>query len=160
MSINLSDTTPAAPAGSTNVKFQTDGSGNVSGYVTSAVELTANGYDNTAQTADIGTTDLIPIADVVAGRYRVSAYIIVTTPDGGGSTLPSIVLTWNDADNGAAQSVAITPTNTGDSTTTFEDGDQFVSIDVSAPLSFSTTGYASTTPATMQFAIHITVEKL
>ena len=33
MSINLSDTTPAAPAANANVKWQTDVSGNVSGYV-------------------------------------------------------------------------------------------------------------------------------
>ena len=32
--INFSDTTPAAPAGKTNVKWQTDGSGNTSAYYT------------------------------------------------------------------------------------------------------------------------------
>jgi hypothetical protein len=158
MSVNLSSTTPAAPAGSTNVTFQTDGSGNVSAYISSAVELTGNGFDATAQTADIGTTSLI--TSPTAGRYRVSAYIIVTTVDGASSTLPSIVLTWNDADNGAAQTLALTPTNAGNTTTTYEYNDAFVSLDVSAPLAFSTTGYASGTPATMQFAIHITVEKL
>lgn len=33
MSINFSSSTPAAPSGGYNVKFQTDGSGNVSAYV-------------------------------------------------------------------------------------------------------------------------------
>jgi len=158
MSVNLSSTTPAAPSGATNVTFQTDGSGNVSAYITSAVELTGNGFDATAQTANISTTDLITTP--VAGRYRISAYIIVTTVDGASSTLPSIVLTWNDADNGQGQTLTLTPTTTGNLLTTFESGDAFVSVGASAPLAFSTTGYASGTPATMQYAIHITVEKL
>ena len=158
MSVNFSDTTPAAPAGSTNVAWQTDGSGNVSGYVTSAVELTGNGFDATAQTADIAATDLI--TSPTAGRYRVSAYIIVTTVDGASSTLPEIDLSWDDADNGTSQTLTLTPTNTGNLQTTFEYNDAFVSVGSSAALQFSTTGYASGTPATMQFAIHITVEKL
>jgi len=156
MSINLSNSLPPAPAGSTLVTFATDGAGNVSAYTTAAVELTANGYDNTAQVANIGTTPLVAVP--VKGRYRISAYIIVTSV-GTTSTLPSIVITWNDADSGVNQSAAVTPTNTGNTTTTFQSNDEFISADVSAAINFSTTGYASTgTP--MQFAIHITVEKL
>jgi hypothetical protein len=34
--INLSDTTPAPPTGGTNIKWQTDTSGNVSGYTTTS----------------------------------------------------------------------------------------------------------------------------
>jgi hypothetical protein len=158
MSVNLSNTTPAAPSGSTNVTFQTDGSGNVSAYVTSATELTGNGADLTAQTADVSPTDLITAP--VAGRYRVSVYIIVTTADGASSTLPKVTLTWVDADNGAGQSFDVTPTNSGNVLTSAEFDDTFVSAGPSSPLSFSTSGYASGTPATMQFALHITVEKL
>jgi hypothetical protein len=156
MSVNFSDTTPAAPAGSTNVKFQTDGSGNVSAYVSSAVELTGNGFDATAQTADIGTTSLITTP--TEARYRVSGYIIVTLV-GTTSTLPSIVLNWNDSDNGQAQTFTLTPTDAGNALTTVHFNDAFLNVDESAALSFSTTGYASSgTP--MQYAIHITVERL
>lgn len=158
MSVNLSDITPAAPAGSANVKWQTDGSGNVSAYTSSAVELTGNGFDATAQTANIGTTDLI--VTPTESRYRVSGYIIVTTVDGASSTLPSIVLTWNDADNGQGQTFTLTPTDSGNVLTTVHFNDAFLNVDESAPLAFSTTGYASGTPAIMQYAIHITVEKL
>lgn len=158
MSVNLSDTTPAAPAGSTNVKFQTDGSGNVSAYITSAVELTGNAFDATAQTANIGTTTLI--TSPTTGRYRISAYIIVTTVDGASSTLPKITLSWNDADNGQPQTFDITPTNSGNTLNTFQFGDAFLSIGSSANVNFATSGYASGTPATMQYAIHITVEAL
>lgn len=158
MSVNLSNTTPAAPAGSTNVTFQTDGAGNVSAYVTAAVELTGSGFDATAQTANIGTTTLV--AAPVTGRYRISGYIIVTLVDGASSTLPSIGITWKDANNGQGQTFTLTPTDSGNLLTTVHFNDAFISADVSAPIQFSTTGYASGTPATMQYAIHITVEKL
>jgi hypothetical protein len=39
MSINYSATTPAAPAGKTNVVFQSDGRGNISAYYTPSVGL-------------------------------------------------------------------------------------------------------------------------
>jgi len=158
MSVNFSNTTPAAPSGSTNVTFQTDGSGNVSAYITSAVELTGNGFDGTLQSADISLTDLI--TSPTDGLYRVTAYIIVTTVDGASSTLPKITMSWNDQDNGQAQTFDITPTNSGNLLTTFEQSDAFLSISSSGPLQFQTSGYASGTPATMQFAIHIRVEQL
>jgi hypothetical protein len=156
MSVNLSSTTPAAPSGATNITWQKDGAGNVSGYTTSAVELTGNGFDATGQTADIAATDLITTP--VAGRYRISAYLVVTTV-GTTSTLPKITLAWSDADNGQNQTFDITPTTAGNTLNTFEFGDAFISVGAAAPLQFSTSGYASTGTA-MQFAIHITVEKL
>jgi hypothetical protein len=158
MSVNLSNTTPAPPSGSTNVVFQTDGSGNVSAYITSAVELTGDGFDATNQSADIGVTTLV--ASPTSGLYRVAVYLIVTTVDGASSTLPKVTLLWNDQDNGQAQTLDITPTSAGNLLTTFEQGDAFLSIGSSADLQFQTSGYASGTPATMKFAIHIRVEQL
>jgi hypothetical protein len=158
MSVNLSNTTPPPPAGSTNVKFQTDGSGNVSAYVTSAVELTGNGFDATVQAANIAVTNLVAVP--VSGRYRISAYIVVTQAATTSSVLPSISLQWNDADNGQAQTLVLTPTNAGNLLTTMQFNDAFLSVGASAPLSFSTASYASTGGTPMQFAIHITVESL
>lgn len=158
MSVNLSNTTPAAPAGSTNVKFQTDGSGNVSAYITSAVELTGDGFDGTNQSANIPLTTLITTP--TNGVYRVAAYIIVTTADGASSTLPKITLSWNDQGNGQPQTLDLTTTQTGNTLTTLQQGDAFLSIGSSAALQFQTSGYASGTPATMKYAIHIRVEQL
>lgn len=157
MSVNLSNTTPAAPAGGTNVKWQTDGSGNVSGYVQSAVELVGSGVDLTAQTADVGPNTLVNTPN---GYYRISAYLVVTTVDGASSTLPKLTITWNDLDNGQAQSFDLTPTNAGNLLTTLEQSDMIVSAASSASIDYATSGYASGTPATMQFAIHIRVEQL
>lgn len=158
MSINLSNSTPAAPAGSTNVTWQNDVSGNVSAYITSAAELTGDGFDATAQGANIGTTDLV--ATPVAGVYRISAYIIRTVIDGVSSTLPSIVLSWNDQDNGQGQTLTMTATDTHDDLVHPQESTAFISASVSAPIAFSTTGYVSHTATKMKYAIHIRVEML
>ena len=157
MSVNLSNTTPAAPTGGTNVKWQSDGAGNVSGYVQSAVELVGDGVDLTAQTANIGTSALVTTP---SGYYRISAYLIVTTVDGASSTLPKLTITWNDKDSGHSQSFDLTPTNTGNLLTILQQSDMIVSAGSSASIDYATSGYASGTPATMQYAIHIRVEQL
>jgi hypothetical protein len=157
MSVNLSSSTPAAPSGKTLVQFQTDGSGNVSAYISAATELVGDNVDLTAQTANVSATPLIASP---SGLYRISAYVIVTTVDGASSTLPSVVIAWDDKDNGQPQTFALTPTNTGNLLTTLEQNDMIVSAGSTANLHFSTTGYASGTPATMQYSLHLRVEQL
>src|SRR5580692_3931692 len=50
MSTNFSNTVPAAPSGGTNSPWQTDGSGNISGYVSSVGKsLFSKTYYTTAQ---------------------------------------------------------------------------------------------------------------
>lgn len=157
MSVNLSNNTPAPPTGGTNIKWQTDGAGNVSGYIQAATELVGDGVDLTAQNANIGSSTLVTTPN---GYYRVSAYIIVTTVDGASSTLPSIVLAWNDKDNGQPQTMTLTPTAAGNLLTTYQENDGIISAGSSANINYSTTGYASGTPGTMKYAIHIRVEQL
>jgi hypothetical protein len=52
MSVNLNDTTPAAPAGGLNVKWQTDGSGNDSAYIVLASVASALAPTVNDQTAN------------------------------------------------------------------------------------------------------------
>ena len=157
MSISLSNTTPAAPSGSQLVQFQTDGSGRVSGYVpVSAVKLP--GVDSTGNTANIAATNLL--ASPNNGLYRISAYIVVTVVDPTSSTLPSITLTWDDQDNGQPQSLTLTPTNAGNLLTTLQEATAVLSTGTGAAIQYSTTGYASNTPATMTYAVHFRVEAL
>lgn len=158
MSVNLSSTTPAAPAGSTNVVFATDGSGSISGSVSaSSALLTAASVDLTAQTANVSATNLVTSP---TGVYRVSAYIIVTTADGASSTLPSVVLSWTDQDNAQAQTLTLTPTNSGNALTTYQESVALLSVSNAAAIQYSTSGYASGTPAAMHYAVHIRVEKM
>lgn len=154
MAANFSDSTPTAPAGSTNVKWQSDGSGNISAYLGSAPSV---GIDLTAQVADIVTTPILTPA--ASGLFRISVYIIVTTVDTVSSTLPSVTLTWTDPDNATSQSALVTATDSGNLLTTFKQVTFVVSADLSAPITYETNGYASAgTP--MEYALHIRAESL
>lgn len=157
MAINLNGTTPAAPAGSTNVTWQNDVSGNVSAYIgTSPTTLTP--VDLTAQVANISATTLL--AATASARYLISGYIIVTTVDGASSTLPKITMTWTDPDSSVAQSFDLTATSAGNTTTTIKQGVMMVSAKTGTNIQYATSGYASGTPATMQYALHLTIQKL
>lgn len=158
MSTNWNDTTPAAPANSTNVAFQTDGSGNASAYVpTSAVHLP--GIDLTAQVANISATDFVAAASVLNGVYRISI-IIQETSVGTTSTLPSVVLTWTDEDNSTLQTFTLTPTSpSGNTLTTYGQATLIINAKVGFAIQYATTSYASTgTP--MQYALNLHVEFL
>ncbi len=158
MSINLNGTTPAAPAGSTNVTWQKDTSGNVSAYVTAAPELTGDNVDLTAQAANISATTIV--ATPTPGLYRVAGYISVSQAASSSSTLPSIVLAWTDQDSGQLMSLTLTPTNSGNVLTTVQENDAILSVNSSTDIQFSTTGYASSGGTTMHYSLHMRVEAL
>lgn len=158
MSINLNNSTPAAPAGSTNVTWQKDTSGNVSAYVTVAPELTGDNVDLTAQAANISATTIV--ATPAPGLYRVAGYISVSQAASSSSTLPSIVLAWTDQDSGQLMSLTLTPTNAGNVLTTVQENDAILSVNSSTDIQFSTTGYASSGGTPMQYSIHMRVEAL
>jgi hypothetical protein len=159
MAVNFSSSTPAAPAGKVNVTYQTDGSGNVSAYVPAASTLvTASNIDLTAQTANVAAANLI--ASPTSGVYKVSAYIVVTTVAGVSSTLPSVVLTWTDQNSGQAQTLTLTPTNAGNTLTTYQQAVAVLSASNAAAIQYSTTGYASNAASVMQYALHIRIEQM
>ena len=155
MALNFNSTTPVAPAGAVNVIFQNDVSGNVTAYV-GAVGSTGP-VNSTGNNNNIAPTTLLAVS--VAGLYRISAYMVVTTPDGISSTLPRLILTWTDQDSGASQTATLLPTNNGNTTSTYQEDMMIVSAAV-ANIQYSTTGYASNTPNAMQYALHIRVEQM
>lgn len=108
--------------------------------------------DATAQVANIAAQTLYAVPAGSSGLYKVSAYIVVTSA-GTTSTLPSIVITWNDADTGQAQSITLTPTNSGNALTTYQQATCVISAQAGSNIQISTTGYASTGTA-MQYAVH------
>jgi hypothetical protein len=157
MSVNLNNTTPAAPAGNTNVLWQNDGSGNISAYVATASSLKAS-VNLTGQTANIGATTLLAVT--ASGFYRVSAESIVTTVDGASSTLPKTTITWTDPNNNTGQTWDLTPTNAGNVLTTFQQSSMVFNAKASTNIQYATSGYTSGTPATMQYALSIRLEAL
>ena len=154
MSSNFNSTVPAAPAGGTNVIFQTDGAGNDSAYVPGFAPV-----DLTAQVANISATNLLTSL-AASARFRISVYAVVTVVDGASSTLPSVTISWTDADNVTVQSVTVTPTNSGNLLTTLQSADLVISAAITTNVTYATAGYASGTPATMNYALHIVTEKL
>jgi hypothetical protein len=155
--INFNSLTPAPPAGAVNVTPQNDGSGNLSFYVPIA-PFVGPELALTSQSADVAPTTLVtPSAN---GRYRVTAYMIVTTVDPSSSTLGAITLQWTDGDNSTAQTLAMTATNTGNTLTTFVTATALVNGIAGTPISISTAGYASNTPATMNFSLYVETELL
>ena len=160
MSMNLSSSTPAAPAGNTLVTFQTDGSGNVSGYIPATPNLlTSDNVNLTGQGANISATDLVA-SGLTTGVYKVSAYIIVTTADGASSTLPSVVITWKDPNNSTSQSLTLTPTNSGNLLTTLQQASCTINAATGTAIQYATSGYASGTPSAMKYALSIRVEAM
>lgn len=168
MAINLNDTTPAAPAGSTNGKWQEDASGNVSVYF-SASATVINKVDLTAQTAAVSATSLV--AAPATARYRISAYLKVTTPATTGaatSTLGGVTITYADGTDSVSQSVvmqmqtqagASATTNSGNTTTSVLSGELVIYAATGTAIQYAI-AYASNTAAQMAFEAHLAAEQL
>jgi hypothetical protein len=156
MSINLNNTIPSPPSGGTNVLWQSDASGNVSASV-GASPATQPELALTGQTGNVSTTPLVASVPANA-RYRISFYEIVTTPGSVSSTLPSVVISWTDADNSTNQSVTFAPTSpTGNTDTTLVSGTILISAQAISAINVSTTGYASSA-AGMAYSLYVETE--
>jgi hypothetical protein len=124
-------------------------------------------FGATAQTANIASTPISPGLDPVkfarGGGYKADCYVILTTVDGASSTLPACNVIYTDSDTGTSHTAALTTTsaaNTKDTigagTTTLPSG--FFHPKAGTAISYSTSGYASGTPTTMQYAVHFRLE--
>ena len=108
----------------------------------------------TAQNAAIGATP-IPLATVTAGRYRVSYFARITTPDGVSSSL-TISIGFTDGGVACTQSGAAM---TGNAVTTTQSGSIVVQSDANAPLTYAVL-YASNTPGAMGYRLSVVCEQL
>jgi len=167
---DIGPTGPTGPAGNTGPTGATGAASTVPGP-TGATGATgdtgatgpsganvAAGIEATDQNADVPQTYNFP--SLPDGMYRVSAYIVETVRDGGGSTLPSVMVAWADIDsNTGVNPVAITPPNSSDVQATIEQGDTLVNTK-NGNLQCFTSGYVSNTAGTMRFALHVRVEPL
>lgn len=126
--------------------------------------------DTTGLQANVATVDLVPAAYVTAnGRYRIEAYWVITTVGSVSSTLPSLVLTWTDGDNSAAQSITEASSNssyggaaiTATTNTTATRGAFTTMINAKSgvAIQYATTAYASSA-AGMTYALHIVATRL
>ena len=158
MAINLNSTLPAAPAGSNNVVWAEDASGNVSASVPSSAVVQTE-LALTGQGANVGVTNLVASVPNNA-RYRVTVYIIITTVDSVSSTLPSVTLAWKDADNSTNQTLTLVASQTGNLLTTKGSATTLISAQSASAISVSTASYASNTPSQMKFSLYVETELL
>jgi hypothetical protein len=166
LAVNFNAVTPSAPAGSTNATFQTDGAGNISAYVPSSASVVTE-ISLTGQTAAVSATNLV--ASPVTGRYRITAYLKVTTAATTGaatSTLGGVTITYNDGTDSVAQSVVIqmqtqagasATTNTGNSTTSVLSGELVIFARTGTAIQYAI-GYASNTAAQMAYEAILSAE--
>ena len=166
MSVNFNAVTPAAVSGNTNVVFQTDGSGNISAYAPTTAAVVTE-IDLTAQTAAVSATNLV--ASPVTGRYRISAYLKVTTAATTGaatSTLGAVTITYHDGTDGVAQSVvmqmqteagAAATTNSGNATTSVLAGQLVIYAATGTAIKYAI-AYLSNTAAQMAYEAHLSAE--
>ena len=145
--------------------FATDGSGNISAYAPTTAAVVTE-IDLTAQTAAVSSTNLV--ASPVTGRYRISAYLKVTTAATGAatSTLGAVTITYHDGTDGVAQSVvmqmqteagAAATTNTGNATTSVLAGQLVIFAATGTAIKYAI-AYASNAANTMAYEAHLSAE--
>lgn len=126
--------------------------------------------DLTAQAANIGATTLYAVPASGVGLYRVSSYIVLTTPDGVGSTLPNAQIVYTDNDSNTSVTMDATPISTSaglgqtgalnaNTAGSAASGVIAVYVKASTTIQYQTTGYLSSTGG-MRYAIHIKLEAL
>lgn len=160
MSVNLNNTTPAAPASNTNVTWQSDASGNISAYFPTTSTIAS--ADATAQVANIALTTLF--TPTVSGIYKVLAYIIVTQAATTSSTLPNVQISFTDQDNSTAQTINLNAAGatTNSLTTMFQEA-IVISAKTSIAIQYqtgNTAAYASVGATAMQYALHIRLQQV
>ena len=137
------------------------------------VALVSNGLpsevatvDLTAQTAAKGTTTLYAVP--TTAQYRISWNAKVTTVDGASSTLGALTITYTDAD-ATVQTITMSAqdatganvtTNTGNTTTSVLLGNTHMLNCRSGTNIQYAFAYASGTPATMAYNLHIKLESM
>lgn len=159
MSTNISSSTPAAPsANDLLVTWQTDGLGNISGYMPlSVAEIATADIDLTAQAANISTTTIF--TPTASGLYRISAYMIVTQAATTSCVLPSLTIGWTDKDNATAQTDVLIASSTTNTLNNYQQASLIISAAASDVITYATGSYASVGTTPMQYALHIRIEE-
>ena len=116
--------------------------------------------DATAQGANIGSANAHTVS--ASGRYRVSAYLVVTQAATSSSTLPKCRIGWTDVDsNTAISTMDLTATSAGNTVgTTYSYASAVISVKTATNIAYDTTSYATSGATSMQYAFHLVVEAL
>lgn len=161
--INFDDATPAAPTGSGNVLWQTDGNGNLSAYVTTAPVIEGTPVDLAGQVAAITATTLL--STTVTGLYRIIWCAKVITPASVSSVLGGAAgfqIKYTDADDSIVVTTTADPLPTGVASLNTDQAQIHGVVIVNALTSTNIQyifGYTSVGTA-MAYALHIRIERV
>jgi hypothetical protein len=159
LSVNFSNTTPTAVAGGTNILWQTDGSGNISGYVPSGAAVVFSTLQPTLTANYNAGSAMTLFTPSVAGAYRISVSQAIQIAAGTSSTFPSLTLSWTDVGSVARtkQLVATSATNT---TAVESDTSVVIYTNNSTAVQVTSASYASNPASAMTYALTIVAEAL
>ena len=126
--------------------------------------------NSTGLTANVAATDLLAAGSVVAGRYRITAYLVTTTAASVSSTMPNAQIVYTDSDSNTAVTLDVSPILgaaglgqsgllTANAVGTVFTGSVLIYAKVGVAIQYQTVNYASTA-AGMAYALRITLERL
>lgn len=161
-SVNTPVATVASLFGVVSANFlaggNVDGVGNQTTGGEIVPELTNGGFNKSAQNANLGTTTVVSSA--LVGQYRACAYAKIITRDPVSSTLPSVSVTFQDVDTSNTITLQMSPTSTVNTTSTVTQGCVVIDVKANSPITYSSSGYVSNTPATMVYSVKFALEAL
>lgn len=122
-------------------------------------------YTSTGNVANIASTAFTPaITSAVAGRYRLTCYVAVTTQATTSSTVPQCNLLCTDPTDSVAKTIQVTPAIAGvavnPTTAVAESGAGMCDAKVATGITISTTGYLSVGATAMAYKVYAILEAM
>jgi hypothetical protein len=110
----------------------------------------------TGNSADIASTTIVTPS--VNGTYFISGKTIITQAATSSSTLPPLIIGYTDGDNNTAQTEALGSSSSGNLLTTIVNGTIFFYVKAGVPITYKTSGYASSGATPMKFTAELIIE--
>jgi hypothetical protein len=115
-------------------------------------------YDVATQGANIAAVTLF--TPVVSGWYRIDSQEVLTRAATASSTLPSVSLTYTDADSSTVQIDQISASTATNTLGVCPTGSITFYAKVGTVIQFSTAAFASSGATSMQYALHVILEQI
>jgi hypothetical protein len=119
--------------------------------------------NRTNQSSNLALSAIYAVPSTGAGLYRITVFMVVSRAATTSSTLPDSQIQFTDRDSNATITVNLTPGDSGNTTSTFQQATFVVNAKASTNINYGyglVTGYASTGATSMQFAYRAIVEYL
>jgi hypothetical protein len=162
MPSNFNNTVPSAPAGFTNVIFQTNGAGSDSAYVPSSAPISFTSLNpalTTNYNAGSAQTIFTPVAPTALRVSWSQAIDVPATTGAATSTFPSLTLGWTDV-GGIARTQQLVATSVTNTTAVISQGDTIIYTNGATIVTVTSAGYTSNTAAQMTYALAIIAETI